>query len=78
MIATISINIPANHKKILNCVKLFLQIFYKRTRKRLRLRGCLLYTSVSARLVNGIEYLMKKNKITVYRDYAYFKGKKEI
>ena len=33
---------------------------------------------VSARLVNGIEYLMKKNKITVYRDSASFTGKKEL
>lgn len=33
---------------------------------------------VSARLVKGIEYLMKKNKITVYRDSASFSGKKEL
>ena len=33
---------------------------------------------VSARLVKGIEYLMKKNKITVYKDTASFAGKKEL
>ena len=33
---------------------------------------------VSARLVKGIEYLMKKNKITVYWDSASFSGKKEL
>jgi dihydrolipoamide dehydrogenase len=33
---------------------------------------------VSARLVSGIEFLMKKNKITVYRDSARFVGPKEV
>lgn len=33
---------------------------------------------VSARLVKGIEYLMKKNSIKVYRDSARFTGKKEL
>lgn len=33
---------------------------------------------VSARLVKGIEYLMKKNKITVYKESARFSGKLEL
>ena len=33
---------------------------------------------VSARLVKGIEYLMKKNKITVYRESACFTSGKEL
>lgn len=33
---------------------------------------------VSARLVRGIEYLMKKNKITVYKESARFTGAKEL
>lgn len=33
---------------------------------------------VSARLVKGIEYLMKKNNITVYKDTARFSGKGEL
>jgi len=33
---------------------------------------------VSAQLVNGISYLMKKNKVTVVKDTAKFIGKKEI
>lgn len=33
---------------------------------------------VSERLVKGIEYLMKKNKITVYKDTARFTGKTEL
>ena len=33
---------------------------------------------VSAKLVSGIEFLMKKNKITVYRDSAKFIGPKEV
>jgi dihydrolipoamide dehydrogenase len=34
--------------------------------------------AVSKRLVNGIEYLMKKNKITVFKDTAKFTGPKEV
>ncbi len=34
--------------------------------------------AVSKRLVNGIEYLMKKNKITVFKDAAKFSGPKEM
>lgn len=43
---------------------------YEKAQKRSR--------QVSARLVKGIEYLMKKNQITVYKDAASFIGKKEI
>lgn len=43
---------------------------YEKAQKRSR--------QVSARLVKGIEYLMKKNQITVYKDAASFTGKKEI
>ncbi|MEG1990782.1 MAG: dihydrolipoyl dehydrogenase [Christensenella sp.] len=43
---------------------------YEKAQKRSR--------AVSARLVSGIEYLMKKNKITVYKDTARMSGKKEL